>query len=64
VRLLAVVNEPVNAELLQSVAGSLPRDAEVLVVAPASTDYREDGGLAMTVRERFGVPVDVGLVQR
>lgn len=36
-RLLAVVNEPISAELLRSVAGDLAGDAEVLVIAPATT---------------------------
>lgn len=134
-RLLVTTAEPISAELLRSVAGDLPEDAEVLVVAPATThsplrfwvsdvdaaiahaervqqetverleeagvdasgtvgeseplqaiedalvtfaadrvvvieheggerDYREDGGLAAAVRERFGLPVDVGTVSR
>jgi hypothetical protein len=134
-RLLALTAEPISAELLRSVVGDLPDDAEVLVVAPATTSsplrfwvsdvdgaiaraeeaqvesverleeggidatgevgesdpllavqdalasfpadrivlfeheaterhYREDGGLAAVVRERFGVPVDVGTVSR
>jgi broad specificity polyphosphatase/5'/3'-nucleotidase SurE len=139
-RLLVTTAEPISAELLRSVAEDLPQDAEVLVVAPATThsplrfwvsdvdeaiahadavqaetverleedgidaagavgeseplqaiadalatfaadrvvviehedgarDYREDGrapdgGLAAEVRERFGLPVDVGSVSR
>lgn len=134
-RLLVVVEEAISAELLRSVAGDLPDDAEVFVIAPASTrsplrfwvsdidraiahaeqaevdtverlteagidasgevgdseplvavqdalvtfaadrivivghpdghrDYREDGDLAAAVRERFGLPVDVGTVTR
>jgi hypothetical protein len=134
-RLLVTTAEPISAELLRSVAGDLPEDAEVLVVAPATThsplrfwvsdvdaaiahaeqvqqetverleeagvdaagavgdseplqaigdalvtfaadrvvvieheggerDYREDGRLAAAVRERFGLPVDVGTVSR
>jgi nucleotide-binding universal stress UspA family protein len=35
---LVIASEPVSADLLRSVAGDLPDDAEVLVVAPASTD--------------------------
>jgi len=134
-RLLALTAEPISAELLRSVAGELPHDAEVLVVAPATTgsslrfwasdvdeaiaraeatqaetverleeggidaagavgesdpllaaqdalatfpadrivvfehdaaerDYREDGGLAAALRERFGLPVEVGTIAR
>jgi len=134
-RLLVVVEEAISAELLRSVARGLAPDAEVLVVAPATTgsplrfwvsdvdraiaraeeaevetverleeagidaagevgdseplvaihdalatfaadrivlvghepdgrDYREDGHLAAAVRERFGLPVDVGTVSR
>jgi len=134
-RLLVTTAEPISADLLRSVVGELPEDAEVLVVAPASThsslrfwvsdvdeaiahaqdvqaetierlqeegldavgevgdseplmaiedalhtfpadrivvveheagerDYREDGDLAAQVRERFGLPVDVGTVSR
>lgn len=136
-RLLVTTAEPISAELLRSVAGELPEDAEVLVVSPATThsplrfwvsdvdeaiahaeqvqtetverlseagvdaagavgdseplqaiedalatfpadrvvvieheagerDYREDGAhdLAAAVRERFGLPVDVGTVSR
>jgi hypothetical protein len=36
-KLLTVVNEPVSAELLRSVARASPDDAEVYVVAPATT---------------------------
>ncbi len=36
-RLLVVVSEPISAELLRSVAGDAAQDAEVLVVAPATT---------------------------
>lgn len=36
-RLLVTTAEPISVELLRSVTGELPRDAEVLVVAPAST---------------------------
>ncbi|MBB4662355.1 hypothetical protein [Conexibacter arvalis] len=132
-RLLVLVEEAISAELLRSVTSDLAPDAEVLVVAPATTrsplrfwvsdvdraiehaertevetverlteagidasgevgdseplvavqdalatfpadrivivghpegrrDYREDGGLAAEVRERFGIPVDVGTV--
>jgi len=135
VRLLVTTAEPISAELLRSVAGDLPEDAEVLVVAPATTgsplrfwvsdvdaaiahadevqaetverleqdgidaagtvgeseplqaiadalatfpadrivviaheqgarDYREDGDIVAAVRERFGLPVDVGTVSR
>jgi nucleotide-binding universal stress UspA family protein len=135
VRLLVTTAEPISAELLRSVAGDLPADAEVLVVAPATThsplrfwvsdvdaaiahadevqtetverleqdgidaagtvgesdplqaiadalatfpadrivviahesdarDYREDGDVVAAVRERFGLPVDVGTVSR
>jgi hypothetical protein len=134
-RLLAVIAEPISAELLRSVAGDLPDDAEVMVIAPATThsplrfwvsdvdkaiahaertqvetverlneagidaagdvgesepliaiqdtlatfaadrivligherdaqDYREDADLPQQVRERFGLPVDVGVVDR
>lgn len=134
-RLLVLTAEPISAELLRSVVGELPADAELLVVAPATThsplrfwvsdvdeaiahaervqvetverleeagidvagavgesdplqaiqdalatfpadrvalvahpagerDYREDGTLAAAVRERFGLPVDVGTVSR
>jgi len=134
-RVLVSTAEPISAELLRSVAGELPDDAEVLVVAPASThsplrfwvsdvddaiahaeqvqaetverleeagidaagavgdaeplvaiedalvtfpadrivvvgherdasDYREDEDLPARLRERFGVPVDVGAVSR
>lgn len=134
-RLLVTTAEPISAELLRSVAGDLPEDAEVLVVAPATThsplrfwvsdvdaaiahaeevqaetverleqdgidaagtvgesdplqaiadalatfpadrivviaheqdarDYREDGDVVVAVRERFGLPVDVGTVSR
>ena len=134
-RLLVTTAEPISAELLRSVAGDLPEDAEVLVVAPATTgsplrfwvsdvdaaiahadevqaetverleqdgidaagtvgeseplqaiadalatfpadrivviaheqgarDYREDGDIVAAVRERFGLPVDVGTVSR
>jgi nucleotide-binding universal stress UspA family protein len=135
VRLLVTTAEPISAELLRSVVGELPDDAEVLVVSPATThsglrfwvsdvdeaiahaeqvqaetverleeagidasgevgeseplvaiedalrtfgadrvvviehdeqerDYREDDDLAARVRERFGLPVDVGSVSR
>jgi nucleotide-binding universal stress UspA family protein len=134
-RLLVVVEEPISAELLRNVAGELPDDAELLVIAPATThsplrfwvsdvdaaiahaqetetesverleeagidasgevgdseplvaiedalrtfaadrivlighernaaDYREDADLPREVRERFGLPVDVGTVTR
>jgi hypothetical protein len=134
-RLLVLTAEPISAELLRTVAGGHPDDAEVLVISPATTesrlrfwtsdvdaaiahaeevqtetverlaeegidaagdvgdsdplvaiedalrtfaadrlvivehergerDYREDGGLAAEARERFGLPVDVGLVSR
>jgi hypothetical protein len=36
-RLLVTTAEPINAELLRSVTGELPDDAEVLVVSPATT---------------------------
>lgn len=39
-RLLAITAEPISADLLRSVAGDLPPDAEVLVVAPATTGSR------------------------
>lgn len=134
-RLLVSTAEPISAELLRSVAGQQARDAEVLVISPATThsplrfwvsdvddaiahaervqaetverleeagidavgdvgdsepeqaiedalrtfpadrivvieheggerDYREDGDLAARLRERFGLPVDVGSVTR
>jgi hypothetical protein len=37
-RVLVIASEPASPELLRSVARDLPDDAEVLVVAPASTD--------------------------
>jgi hypothetical protein len=135
VRVLVLTSEPISADLLRSVTGDLPSDAEVLVVAPATTgsklrfwvsdvddaiakaevaqvesverleeggidaagevgesdpllavedalrtfpadrvvvfthargerDYREDGELPAEIRERFGVPVDVGTITR
>jgi nucleotide-binding universal stress UspA family protein len=36
-RLLVSTAEPITAELLRSVVGDLPPDAEVLVIAPATT---------------------------
>jgi hypothetical protein len=36
-RLLVSTAEPISPELLESVTGGLPGDAEVLVIAPAST---------------------------
>jgi hypothetical protein len=36
-RLLVLTAEPISADLLRSVAGELSPDAEVLVVAPATT---------------------------
>jgi hypothetical protein len=36
-RLLVSTAEPISAELLRSVSGELPDDAEVLVVSPATT---------------------------
>jgi hypothetical protein len=36
-RLLVIVEEAISGELLRRVAGDLPEDAEVLVVAPATT---------------------------
>jgi hypothetical protein len=134
-RLLVSTAEPISADLLRSVVGGLPEDAEVLVVSPATThsplrfwvsdvdraiahadevqaetverleeagvdaagavgdseplqaiedalrtfeadrvvifeherderDYREDGELVARARERFGLPVDLGIVSR
>jgi hypothetical protein len=36
-KLLTVVNEPISAELLRSVTRTSPDDAEVYVIAPATT---------------------------
>lgn len=36
-KLLVVASEPISAELLRSVAGEEAQDAEVLVIAPATT---------------------------
>ncbi len=36
-RLLVSTAEPISAELLRSVTGGVPGDAEVLVIAPATT---------------------------
>lgn len=36
-KLLVVASEPISAELLRSVAGDGAQDAEVLVIAPATT---------------------------
>lgn len=36
-RILVSTAEPISSELLRDVTGGLPRDAEVLVIAPATT---------------------------
>jgi hypothetical protein len=37
---LVIVAEPISQEMLRSVSGGLPNDAEVLVIAPATTHSR------------------------
>ena len=57
-----------HSDPLQAIEDALhtfPADRVVLVAhPPGERDYREDETLADDIRERFGVPVDVGVVSR
>ncbi len=57
-----------DSEPLQAIEDALRTFAADRIVVIAherdERDYREDGDLAARARERFGLPVDVGLVSR
>lgn len=56
-------SEPLQA--IEDALAAFPADRVVVIEHDrGERDYREDGSLADQVRERFGVPVDVGVVSR
>jgi hypothetical protein len=56
-------SEPLRA--IEDALATFPADRVVLVEHErGERDYREDGGIAAEVRERFGLPVDVATVSR
>jgi hypothetical protein len=58
-KLLVLTSEPISAQgLRDAIPGELKlEDAEVMVVAPAQQQYREDID-ADEIQQRFGLPVD------